>query len=910
MMNPPTDPMIQSETQPLTPGQWSRFAWVPIPALATAIFVLWMANLQTAYESKVLLAVFNFLFSILASLLVVILIGRSFLDRSTPGLLLIGCGVLIWGTAGAVVPVLFSHGINVMITVHNSLVCLSALCHLTGVILSMKPHRKVEPVVPVLLTAYGGALCAALIIGKLALDGRMPVFFVQGLGGTPVREFILGSTILMFGLTTGILWRINRRPFSAFVNWYGHALLLVALGLLGIMLESVYGSLLSWAGRAAQFMGGAYMLIAAIAAMREKGIQGISVSEVLRESEERFRAAFENGAVPMSLTKPDGTMIKINEAFCRMMGYTEAELRMLTFYDFTFPDDLSVNRAGVQGLLDGSLPSLRMEKRYVRKDGKIIWGDMSAAVVRDSNGNPLYMVTHVQDITERKRVEEALRESERDKAMILDNANEIIAYHDADHNIQWANNAYLDSIGRTLADVQGKKCFHAWGLDRLCVDCPVSKVLETGKAESGELTAQNQPYWPSDQGSWMVRAAPVKNDDGNIIGVIEVAYDITESKCKEEALRQSECRERERATELAALLDAVPTPVFVAYDTECLHLSGNRAADELLRNPRGAEASLSAPGDVKPRHFKAVKNGRELRLNELPAQRAARGEHVRDFEFSLVFDDGTVQYVLGYGTPVLDDEGRPRGAVHVLVDITDRKKVEQSLRERTAELETVNKELESFIYSVAHDLRAPVRTMAGFANFLIQDYADKLDGQGKDFLSRIQAGSEKMNRLIGDLLNLSRINRQEIELIETDLSSKVSSIVAAFREAAPNRNVEVSIQPGIRASADPAQIEIALLNILENAWKFTSKTEKARIEFGATEKDGKTVYFVKDNGAGFEPQYAEKMFLPFHRLHSEKEFEGTGVGLAIVERIIHRHRGKIWAEGKTGKGATAYFTLG
>jgi len=253
----------------------------------------------------------------------------------------------------------------------------------------------------------------------------------------------------------------------------------------------------------------------------------------------------------------------------------------------------------------------------------------------------------------------------------------------------------------------------------------------------------------------------------------------------------------------------------------------------------------------------------------------------------------------------------------VVRDITERKKAEQhilalnkQLKRQVAKLDTANKELEAFIYSVSHDLRAPLNWISGFTQLLYEGYADRLDTEAKDYLTRIKNGSDRMSQLIEDLLRLSSISRQDTEFVDYDLSSLASTIVKSLRDATPARNVEVVIAEDLHASVDPELMKIALTNLLNNAWKFTSKTENARIEFGITEKDAKTVYFIKDNGAGFNPAYADKMFLPFHRLHPEKEFEGTGIGLAIVERIICRHEGKVWSEGKIDKGATIYFTLG
>ena len=242
-------------------------------------------------------------------------------------------------------------------------------------------------------------------------------------------------------------------------------------------------------------------------------------------------------------------------------------------------------------------------------------------------------------------------------------------------------------------------------------------------------------------------------------------------------------------------------------------------------------------------------------------------------------------------------------------DITVRRKAEDLLQKAHIELAATYKQLEAFSYSVSHDLQAPLRSVSGFSKILCEDYADKLDTQGKDYLVRIKNGSDRMSQLIEDLLRLSQIGSQKIERMDYDLSSLASAIVNSHREADPARNVEVIIAEGLRAVVDPNLMRIALTNLLGNAWKFTSKVENARVKFGATEKDAKIVYFVRDNGAGFDPTYSAKMFLPFQRLHSEKEFEGTGIGLAIVERIIQRHGGKVWAEGVLNKGATIYFTL-
>lgn len=235
--------------------------------------------------------------------------------------------------------------------------------------------------------------------------------------------------------------------------------------------------------------------------------------------------------------------------------------------------------------------------------------------------------------------------------------------------------------------------------------------------------------------------------------------------------------------------------------------------------------------------------------------------------------------------------------------------LEKRVNERTAQLEASNRELEAFAYSVSHDLRAPLRSIDGFSKALLEDYPDKLDETGRDYLERIRAGSRHMAGLIDEMLQLSRITRSEIRRESVDLSAKAVEIAAELRRRQPERRVEIMIEEGMTAEGDPQLLEVVLENLLGNAWKFTSRHETARIEFGSFEKDGRRVYFVRDDGAGFDPAFAGKLFAPFQRLHSAREFEGTGVGLATVQRIVRRHGGDIWAEGAPEKGATFYFTL-
>ncbi|HEY5601507.1 MAG TPA: ATP-binding protein [Gammaproteobacteria bacterium] len=238
-----------------------------------------------------------------------------------------------------------------------------------------------------------------------------------------------------------------------------------------------------------------------------------------------------------------------------------------------------------------------------------------------------------------------------------------------------------------------------------------------------------------------------------------------------------------------------------------------------------------------------------------------------------------------------------------------REHLEDMVSQRTRELQDKNQELESFAYSVSHDLRSPLRAIDGFSRILQEDYEELLDQEGNANLSRIRQASQRMGNLIDDLLELSRINRSEIVRRKIDLSAKIQAVIDRLKNAEPERTVDFNIQSGVNIYADDTLMDVVIVNLIGNAWKYTTKKSNARIEFGESSKNGETVYFIRDNGVGFDMKYVDKLFGAFQRLVGYDEYPGTGIGLATVQRVISRHGGRVWAEGDPGKGATFYFTL-
>ena len=335
----------------------------------------------------------------------------------------------------------------------------------------------------------------------------------------------------------------------------------------------------------------------------------------------------------------------------------------------------------------------------------------------------------------------------------------------------------------------------------------------------------------------------------------------------------------------------------------------------VFANARGAEMFGCSREQMGDKPFQELFASEVARgLAEIQTRTRDNEAVPQQYEMKVLGRD-KAERMVELGVRLIDYAGKAAVSV-VIRDITERKRMEEALAGQAqelvrsnTELSSVNKELEAFCYSVSHDLRAPLRSVDGFSKALLEDYADKLDDQAKDYLQRVRAASQRMAQLIDDLLNLSRVTRSDMHRDTVNLSAIAEGVVEELQNLDPGRHAEFVIKEGVIVDGDGRLLKLVLENLLGNAWKFTGKHAQARIEFGITPDGGKPAYFVRDDGAGFDMAYAEKLFAPFQRLHGMAEFPGTGIGLALVQRIIHRHGGRIWAEGGVEKGATFYFTV-
>ncbi|MHB9029746.1 MAG: sensor histidine kinase [Candidatus Latescibacterota bacterium] len=502
-----------------------------------------------------------------------------------------------------------------------------------------------------------------------------------------------------------------------------------------------------------------------------------------------------------------------------------------------------------------------------------------------------------------------LHETEERFKLALENASIAMYSQDGSLRYTWGYSSIPKLSAEAFLGHTDREIFLSDEADRMTA--VKHKVMQTGEPESVEfeVTVPDGKKWLD------VTIAPLHDDEGQVIGITGVARDITERKRSEEALRLTQA-----SIDVAAEMIAWFTPDGrVRYANDATSRTLGYSRDELL-NMNALDFTPGFTWEQYAEHWKEVRERKSFNL-EVTHRRKDGSEYPAEVTVNHVVYGGQ-EYIFAYGRDITE---RKRTEIELR---KYREHLEELVRERTSELEKTNNELrlyrghleelvrertkdmETFDYSVSHNLRAPLRSLDGFSQILLEDYAGKLGKEGEEYLHRIRDSAQFMGELIEDLLALSKITRADIHRTDVDLSALVNGIMEQRRKENPEREVEMIIQEGVFVNGDFRLLHSAMEHLLENAWKFTSQTQNAWIEFGSKLKDGKTIYYVRDNGVGFNMQYYDKLFLPFHRLNADQQFPGTGIGLSIVKRIIDRHGGEIWAESEPGEGATFYFTLG
>jgi len=826
----------------------------------------------------------------------------------------------------------------------------------------------------------------------------------------------------------------------------------------------------------------------------------------LAESERLFRLMFEQAPIGAALVGLDYRFLRVNSRFAKVTGYSEEELLGLGFPDLTHPDDVAADMAAARRLKSGEMSEYAREKRYVRKDGSIAWVDIVVRPVLGPGGAPASHLMMARDITERRRSEAALRESEERLQTVFEAAHEGILLQDRDGRIRAWNAAAEDVMGVAESDIVGETVLgRDWhtvredGTPWPPEEFPSLKTLADGEpqhdivmgvARDGELRWINinaEPVFNPDEAGpagavvtfdditarrrtdrllavpqeilgIIASPTPVRETVERIVAALQRATGLdavglrlkvgddypfvgslgysdeflaAENVLAERSPDNKLCRNADGSINLECTCGLVisgaadpANPLFTAGGSawtndslplldvppeddprrhprnRCIHagfrslaLVPLRAGDEILgllhlgdshtdRLPlewipffEGLGASIGvalhakqaedalreskvmrditeaaahvgstrhdlttghatwspemyrlfaiAPeeftGDTMTIFEKRVHPGDLARLRGEVAAVRATGR-AGPVEFRLVWPDGSEHVLHGEAVTECDADGTPTAITGYYQDVTEQRRAEDEIKQlnerlsyrlvdRIAQLDMANQELESYAYAVSHDVRTPLRAIDGFSETVLQDEADKLSPQSVEDLGRVRAAAQEMARLMDDLLGFSKVTHRDLLRRRVDVSALAAEVATELADDDAPRRVQVSIEPDLAADADPTLLRMILRELLGNAWKFTSHHDSAHVEVGALQAGGELEFYVRDDGAGFDEQYAQHLFGLFQRMHPRGEFPGDGVGLATVQRLVRRHGGRVWAEAAVEKGATVYFTL-
>ena len=611
------------------------------------------------------------------------------------------------------------------------------------------------------------------------------------------------------------------------------------------------------------------------------------MERALRETDQRFRLIVEGAKeYALLMLDPKGRVVSWNAGAERLKGYHAEEIVGQHHSRFYPPEDVRAGkpeRALQQALVEGRWED---EGWRVRKDGSRFWANVIITPLHDAEGTPLGFAKLTRDLTERRRAEAVLRQNEERLRLMVDSVKDyaIIMLDREGRVISW-NAGAERTKGYRAEEILGRHFSRFYAPEEVAQGKPeweLERAVRDGQLEDEgwRVRKDGSRFWAN------VVITPVRDAQQVLVGFAKVTRDATERRRAE-----AEIRRQRGFTE--QLINS-STDGILAFDRECRYtlwsqgmarISGVTAEEVMGRPALEVFPFFKDTGEDK--HYATALEGRKVNAEGGRYSAHEPAAHV-------VLE---AQY-----SPQVGEDGQVVGGLAVVRDVTERKRVEE-------ELARSNAELEKFSYSVSHDLRAPLRAIDGFARALHEDYGPALNADGQRLIGVIRDNAQRMGQLIDALLNFSRAGRQQLVTTTVDLTALAQSVVDELRRTVGGVAVEVSLQPLPPITGDATLLRQVVVNLIGNAFKFSRHRTHPRVDIAAHREGDTVIYYVRDNGAGFDMRYKDKLFGVFQRLHHVEEFEGTGVGLALAQRIIDRHGGRIWAEAKPNEGATFYFTL-
>lgn len=676
--------------------------------------------------------------------------------------------------------------------------------------------------------------------------------------------------------------------------------------------------------------------------------------EALRESEAEFRASFYSAAVGKAQVDPrSGQYLRVNDKLCKITGYSEEELLRMTFADLTHPDDQAEDKAAHERLICGDSPGISLEKRYVGKDGRIVWVNVSTSLIRDDEGEPLRTLAVIQDISARKEAEVALWESEARFVKVFRSSPAAICITTMrEGRFIEVNEHFCRLFELKREEIIGQKSMK---LDLW--DKPETRAMLMKRLQGQERVRDHEARFRRKSGDMidtLISMELIDFPDVDEPVVVSMFADITGRKLAEAKINRLNAELEQRViertaeleevnaklsnsrAELQSLFESLPglylvlTPDFKIMAASDAYLSATLTTREGILGRCLFDVFPDNPDDP------TADGAANLRASLERVLRDGAADTMAIQKYDVRNADGVFEehYWSPINSPLLGADQSVQYIIHRVEKVTEfvlhkqqaaMDDADQNVRMQQMEaeifqssqkvqaanklLEAANKELESFSYSVSHDLRAPLRAMDGFSRAVLEDYGPQLPEEGLRYLNIIRSNTQKMGALIDDLLTFSRLSRAPMSRQRIDTAGLVKAALNELSSHFEGRQIDLRMDPLPECEGDPALLKQVWLNLLSNACKYSRKREQAVIEIGCRSEDGANAYFVRDNGAGFDMRYAHKLFGVFQRLHRAEEYEGTGVGLAIVQRVIHRHGGRVWAESAEDQGATFHFTL-
>ena len=618
----------------------------------------------------------------------------------------------------------------------------------------------------------------------------------------------------------------------------------------------------------------------------------------LRDSEERYRRTFEMAGSGLAHVDLEGRFQRVNRRLCEFFGYSESELVGMLVKDLSHPEDRDLADASRSKVLAGEIDSARLEKRYLHKDGGVVWANIAIAMERDAAGRPQYAISVIDDVTARREADAALRESEERYRRTFELAGSGVAHIALDRKFIRVNRRLCEILGypeHELIGMTGRQISHPGDLD----------VINSQRAKlyAGEIdrVRVEKRYVRKDRSIvWVAFSMVVeRNERGEPIYEIAIFDDITERRRAEAAVRESEERFRS--------LTQLSSDWYWEQDAQF----GLTFMSRRMGERTGLDASA----------YIGRKRWDQPALNLTDADWAGhraqleRHEPFRNFEMERPNPTGGTRWISVSGEPIFDEAGAFLGYRGVGSDITERKRAEAELRrahdevaQKADELQRSNAELEQFAYVASHDLQEPLRMVSSYTQLITKRYGDKLNDEAKEFMHYVVDGAARMKQLIEDLLAYSRVGTKGKEFKPMQMEAAVRRAITNLRSAIEESSAAVTWDPLPTVVGDEAQLGQLYQNLFGNALKFRGPGVP-RIHVSAAERDADWQFTIADNGIGIEPQYFERIFMLFQRLHTMGDYPGTGIGLAICKKVVERHGGRIWVSSTPGEGSQFHFTL-